>query len=416
MKLGGMPKDAILSRAAGSGICKRRRPSSRRQRAITVIESPDWLPKGWITELRTRETGVSAGTTDKYFFDPVSDHRFRSKKDVFKFLQTGNINRLGSKRKTEDHDGKTSAEKKSSPGHEAAGNANTPVSSLSSQNFSGLQNTAGVGVSKRPTKVRWVLNSSEGSWVPFIGEEEMNESNLKEEDLIFDLAGNYADACSEEQLKTAIYENATPSKGPTKESIEGEIDLNTKREDSPTVSPFGDFWRDPCLEFAVKTLTGAIPVVDDDLVLQDVLKNYFSPQVKTKENLCSNSNLSDPLGSVALVDGSGSNKHAEHPTSTEERASSSMVEFDGSNKNQHTSSVSDGFPGTRTLNRYGYMRKMKKFIRQDAKDLLEPLGRKLCKQALAFVKESRHSNMFFEKQEKAMPVSFCLSQKFQIDC
>lgn len=126
-------------------------------------------------------------------------------------------------------------------------------------------------------------------------------------------------------------------------------------------------------------MTGAIPVVDDDLVLQDVLKNYFSPQVKTKENLCSNSNLSDPLGSVALVDGSGSNKHAEHPTSTEERASSSMVEFDGSNENQHTSSVSDGFPGTRTLNRYGYMRKMKKFIRQDAKDLLEPLGRKLCK-------------------------------------
>jgi hypothetical protein len=93
-----------------------------------------------------------------------------------------------------------------------------------------------------------------------------------------------------------------------------------------------------------------------------------------------------------------------------------MVEFDGSNENQHTSSVSDGFPGTITLNRYGYMRKMKNFIRQDAKDLLEPLGRKLCKKGLAFVKESRHSNMFFEKQEKAMPVLFCLSQKFQIDC
>ena len=126
-------------------------------------------------------------------------------------------------------------------------------------------------------------------------------------------------------------------------------------------------------------MTGSILVVDDDLVLQDVLKNYFSPQVKTKENLCSNSNLSDLLGSVALVDGFGSNNHAKHPNSTEERASSSMVEFDGSNENHHTLSVSDGFPSTRTLNRYGYKRKMKKLIRKDAKYFLEPLGRKLCK-------------------------------------
>jgi len=132
-------------------------------------------------------------------------------------------------------------------------------------------------------------------------------------------------------------------------------------------------------------LTGAIPVVDDDLVLQDVLRNYyFSPQVKPNKNLRSNSNPSDLLGSVALVDGSSCNEHAKHPTSTEERASSSRVEFDGGN---------DGLPGTRTLNRYGYMRKVKKFIKQDAKDLLEPLGRKICKQALAFVKESRHASV-----------------------
>lgn len=390
MKLGGMPKDVSLDRASGSGSHKKRRPSSRYQRAITVIESPDWLPKGWITELRIRETGASAGTTDKYFFDPVSDHRFRSKKDVFKFVETGYIRGLSSKRKNEDPDGKTSAENKSS-------------------------NTAGVYASKRPTKVRWVLNSSEGSWVPFIDEEDMNGSNLKEGELIFDLDSN-ANTSGEEQLKTALFENVCPSKGPTKESIEGEIDLNKKRDDSPIVSPFGDFWRDPCLEFAVKTLTGAIPVVDDDLVPQDVLQNYFSPQVKPNKNLCSNSNLSDPLGSVALADGSGGNKHSEHPNSTEEKASSSMVEFIRSNVNQHILSVSDCLPGTGTLNRNGYKRKVKKFMRQDAKDLLEPLGRKLCKQALAFVKESRHSSMFFEKQAKAMPESFYLSQNFRIDC
>lgn len=35
------------------------------------------------------------------------------------------------------------------------------------------------------------------SWIPFIGEEEMDESNLKEEELIFDFTGNCADACKE---------------------------------------------------------------------------------------------------------------------------------------------------------------------------------------------------------------------------
>lgn len=380
MKLGGMPKDVSLDRASGSGSHKKRRPSSRYQRAITVIESPDWLPKGWITELRIRETGASAGTTDKYFFDPVSDHRFRSKKDVFKFLESGCIRGASSKRKNEDPHGKTSAE-------------------------NGSSNEAKVHASKRPTKVRWVLNSSEGSWVPFVDEEEMNGSNLKEGELIFDLDGN-ANTCGEEQLKTALFENVCPSKGPTKESIEGEIDLNKKMDDSPIVSSFGEFWRDPCLEFAVKTLTGAIPVADDDLALQDVLQNYFSAQVKPNENLFSNLNLSDPLGSVTLADVSGGNKHAEHPILTEEKASSSIVKFNRSNVNQHTLSVSDGLPGTGTLNRNGYMRKVKKCMRQDAKDLLEPLGRKLCKQALAFVKESRHPSMFFEKQAKAMPVSF----------
>ena len=50
--------------------------------------------------------------------------------------------------------------------------------------------------------------------------------------------------------------------------------------DLPIVSPFGDFWRDPCLEFAVKNLTTTISIANDDLALQDVLQNYFSPQGK----------------------------------------------------------------------------------------------------------------------------------------
>ncbi|XP_057853879.2 uncharacterized protein LOC131063906 [Cryptomeria japonica] len=67
----------------------------RKQRNIgtdaTVVDSPDWLPKGWITEMKCRETGSTAGTRDKYYFDPVSGHRFRSKPDVLRYLHTGEI-------------------------------------------------------------------------------------------------------------------------------------------------------------------------------------------------------------------------------------------------------------------------------------------------------------------------------------
>lgn len=37
----------------------------RYQYKVEVVDSPDWLPKGWITELKTRGTGGSAGCKDK---------------------------------------------------------------------------------------------------------------------------------------------------------------------------------------------------------------------------------------------------------------------------------------------------------------------------------------------------------------
>lgn len=40
----------------------------RFQYKVEVVESPDWLPKGWITELKTRSTGGSAGSKDKVRF------------------------------------------------------------------------------------------------------------------------------------------------------------------------------------------------------------------------------------------------------------------------------------------------------------------------------------------------------------
>ncbi|XP_043716800.1 uncharacterized protein LOC122664848 isoform X4 [Telopea speciosissima] len=54
---------------------------------------------------------------------------------------------------------------------------------------------------------------------------------------------------------------------------------STEKPESPFVLPFGDSWPDPCLEFAFKTLTGAIPV-DDNLVIGE----YFQPNLSVGQD------------------------------------------------------------------------------------------------------------------------------------
>ncbi|KAG6548037.1 hypothetical protein Mapa_010471 [Marchantia paleacea] len=52
---------------------------------IQIVDPPAWLPEGWTAVLRTRESG----SKDKYYVDPVSQRRFRSKTEVNYYLQTG---------------------------------------------------------------------------------------------------------------------------------------------------------------------------------------------------------------------------------------------------------------------------------------------------------------------------------------
>ncbi|KAF8379456.1 hypothetical protein HHK36_028892 [Tetracentron sinense] len=75
--------------------------------------------------------------------------------------------------------------------------------------------------------------------------------------------------------KKSIVDEAAP------EDEGGELKTENKaveKPDSPLIFPFGDSWPDPCLEFAIKTLTGAISV-EDDLAIQD----YFQKQLGTSQ-------------------------------------------------------------------------------------------------------------------------------------
>ncbi|GMI84079.1 hypothetical protein HRI_002077200 [Hibiscus trionum] len=60
-------------------------PKSKRR----VVAPESWLPSGWLIEDRVRSSGATAGLTDRYYFEPSSGRRFRSKKEVLYFLETG---------------------------------------------------------------------------------------------------------------------------------------------------------------------------------------------------------------------------------------------------------------------------------------------------------------------------------------
>ncbi|KAH9292724.1 hypothetical protein KI387_042090, partial [Taxus chinensis] len=222
-----------------------------------------------------------------YYYDPVANRRFPSKKKVFEFLEIEYYRGYETKRKKDDPASRTSTEEKTNTTVGGGGTGST------FPNFSTSQNTSGMDANKRPSKVVWVLNSSEESWMP-LNDEGMKRSNREGEKLI--PPGNSVDSCGQEQLKNSVPENTNPSKGQTNERSQPEIDLNKPNECSAIVSPFGDSWPDPCLEFAFKTLTGAIPIFDDNSALQDAFQHYFSPQAKGDEKLLSNSSPGNPEG------------------------------------------------------------------------------------------------------------------------
>jgi len=47
------------------------RKQVRSKKKTAEAETPDWFPKGWKTEIRYRESGATAGSSDKVYFRVV---------------------------------------------------------------------------------------------------------------------------------------------------------------------------------------------------------------------------------------------------------------------------------------------------------------------------------------------------------
>ncbi|CAN6472178.1 unnamed protein product [Victoria cruziana] len=133
-------------------------PPAKRNSEMVAAGVPDWLPEGWLIEFKVRTSGATAGTRDKYFYDPVSNRRFRSKKEVFCFLQTGKLGRYKPKVRVNESD----------------------ANSTDKDHYAGLSSKRKrFDFLSRPAKVRWVLDGSETSWTPFIDEQEVPESSKR---------------------------------------------------------------------------------------------------------------------------------------------------------------------------------------------------------------------------------------------
>ncbi|KAL6280310.1 hypothetical protein ACE6H2_017191 [Prunus campanulata] len=78
---GGNPQPTTLHNQNHSGKI----PS---QLVVNTTEYPEWLPKGWKVEVRTRKTGVHVGKEYKCYIDPSTECSFYSKPEVFRYLKT----------------------------------------------------------------------------------------------------------------------------------------------------------------------------------------------------------------------------------------------------------------------------------------------------------------------------------------
>ncbi|XP_059638811.1 uncharacterized protein LOC132281091 isoform X2 [Cornus florida] len=67
---------------------KRRSEKKPTPLAVKTNGFPEWLPNGWIMEVKTRERGSRIGTKYKCFIDPVTKCKFYSKPAVYQYLKT----------------------------------------------------------------------------------------------------------------------------------------------------------------------------------------------------------------------------------------------------------------------------------------------------------------------------------------
>ncbi|KAF8094816.1 hypothetical protein N665_0352s0024 [Sinapis alba] len=127
----------------------------------------NWLPPGWRVEDKVRTSGATAGAVDKYYLEPITGRKFRSRTEVLYYLEHGTTPKKGSKKakntgSNPDHlEGKGS--KKSSIKAKEQPPPPLPPLKFDFENA--------------PEKVSWCMeNAGDEAWIPFVGDDKVQDS------------------------------------------------------------------------------------------------------------------------------------------------------------------------------------------------------------------------------------------------
>ncbi|KAE8678913.1 Detected protein of confused Function [Hibiscus syriacus] len=131
-----------------------------------VVAPESWLPPGWLIEDRVRSSGATAGLVDKYYVEPSSGRKFRSKKEVLYFLETGST--PYKRKKGSD----ASSSEGLSTGNSLGNKQNKPDKKPKPLNFDFVN---------VPEKVDWLLTDACADyWTAVLGNEPVPESTRQD--------------------------------------------------------------------------------------------------------------------------------------------------------------------------------------------------------------------------------------------
>ncbi|XP_010535494.1 PREDICTED: methyl-CpG-binding domain-containing protein 6 [Tarenaya hassleriana] len=136
--------------------------SKTRKRA--AAGDSNWLPPDWRVEDRVRTSGATAGSVDRYYYEPVTGRKFRSKTEVLYYLEHGTLKK--SAKKSDNVDGQPDHSEGQGSGKQ---NRTAKKAKETPFNFDFLI---------PPEEITWVLTNDPGDearWTPFMGDGKVPE-------------------------------------------------------------------------------------------------------------------------------------------------------------------------------------------------------------------------------------------------
>ncbi|KAG2299790.1 hypothetical protein Bca4012_011384 [Brassica carinata] len=136
----------------------------------------NWLPPGWRVEDKVRTSGATAGSVDKYYYEPITGRKFRSRTEVLYYLEHG-TSKKGSKKSdnsdsNSDHfEGQGSNKSSKKAKDQQPPPPPRPPSPPLKFDFD-----------NPPEKVSWSAAKAGGeeAWTPFVGDDKVEDSLRRE--------------------------------------------------------------------------------------------------------------------------------------------------------------------------------------------------------------------------------------------